>query len=210
MLVDDHPALRAGIAQAVNRADDMEVCGEAASLSEAMPMFDEVKPSVLLVDLSLEDGSGLELIKQVKARDESVKMLVASMHDERLYAERALRAGALGYISKDRSLDEIIEAIRQVMRGRMSLSPEMSDRVLKRVMSASESPEASPIDSLSDRELEVFELIGHGYTTRQIADKLHLSTKTIDTHREHMKEKLGIESINDLVRYSAQWLIEEA
>lgn len=210
MLVDDHPVVRHGLAQAIGHAGDLEVCAQAGSASDAMSMFDEAAPDVVVIDLSLEDGSGMDLIKQIKSASPHTKMLVASMHDEHLYAERALRAGAMGYVNKEESMDKIVEAIQQVMRGRIYLSSAMADQVLNRVARGDEEPEQSPVQTLSDRELEVFQQIGRGLTTRQIAEKLHLSPKTIETHREHIKTKLNVSNNNQLVRYAAQWMIEQA
>jgi len=209
MLVDDHPVVRHGMALAIERSPDLEVCAQAGSASEAMSIFDDANPDVVIVDISLDDGSGMDLIKQIKSASPNTKMLVASMHDEQLYAERVLRAGAMGYINKEQSMDNIVEAIQQVMRGRIYLSDHMADQVLNRVAKRDEDDDQSPVETLSDRELEVFQLIGEGLTTRQIAEKLHLSPKTIETHREHIKTKLNLENNNQLVRYAAQWMIEQ-
>ena len=210
MLVDDHPVVRHGLAQAIGHAGDLEVCAQAASAGEAMAAFDDAAPDVVVIDLSLEDGSGMDLIKQIKSASPNTRMLVASMHDENLYAERVLRAGAMGYINKEESMEKIVEAIQQVMRGRIYLSSNMADQVLNRVTRGDDDVDQSPVESLSDRELEVFQQIGQGLTTRQIAEKLHLSPKTIETHREHIKTKLNISNNNQLVRFAAQWMIEQS
>ncbi len=212
LIVDDHPVVRHGLSELINRTADLEVVGQAGKASEAISVLDAVKPDLVVIDISLEDGSGIELIKQLKARNPEVKMLVNSMHDEKLYAERALRAGAMGYVNKEESMDQIVEAIRQVLRGRVYLSNAMSDRVLHRVVSggSEEEGERSPVETLSDRELEVFELMGKGLTTRQIAKKLHLSPKTVETHREHIKTKLNLTNNNQLLRHAVQWVLEGA
>ncbi|QNN21018.1 response regulator transcription factor [Planctomycetales bacterium ZRK34] len=210
MLVDDHPVVRHGLAQAIGHAGDLEVCAQAASAGDAMAAFDDAAPDVVVIDLSLEDGSGMDLIKQIKSASPNTRMLVASMHDENLYAERVLRAGAMGYINKEESMEKIVEAIQQVMRGRIYLSSNMADQVLNRVTRGDDDADQSPVETLSDRELEVFQQIGQGLTTRQIAEKLHLSPKTIETHREHIKTKLNISNNNQLVRFAAQWMIEQS
>ena len=208
LLVDDHPVMRHGLAQIIAREEDMAVCGEAASAAQAIDMVGQLAPDAVIVDITLEDGDGIELIKDIRARFENVKMLVSSMHDESLYAERALRAGAMGYISKEASREQFLEAIRQVLRGKICVSPAISNRLLKRVSGKSLEEDRSPIDSLSDRELTVFELIGQGMSTRQIAEKLFLSVKTIETYREHIKAKLNLRSSNELVRHAVQRQLE--
>lgn len=208
IIVDDHPIVRHGLAQLIERAPNLEVSGQAASASEAMQLIRDLEPAVAVIDISLEGGNGLELIKQIKAQGVDTKMLVSSMHDELLYAERALRAGAMGYLNKVESTDKIVEAIEQILGSRIYLSGPMTERVLQRMMRNDGDTSASPIDSLSDRELEVFEMIGQGLTTRQIAKKLHLSPKTIETHREHIKTKLNLQNNNELVRQAVQWVLE--
>jgi DNA-binding NarL/FixJ family response regulator len=212
MVVDDHPVVRHGLIEIINRSTDMEVIGQAGRASEAAQLIEQLRPDLVVIDISLEDGSGIELIKQIKSRHPEVRMLVNSMHDEKLYAERALRAGAMGYINKEQSMEQIVDAIRQVLKGRVYLSNAMSDRVLHRVISGGveEEAERSPVQALSDRELEVFELMGKGLTTRQVAAKLHLSPKTVETHREHIKTKLKIVNNNQLLRHAVQWVLEGA
>ncbi|HVW02816.1 MAG TPA: response regulator transcription factor, partial [Planctomycetaceae bacterium] len=165
LIVDDHPVVRRGLAQLIADEPDMEVFGEAATGAEALKALDDLQPDVVIVDISLKDSHGIELIKQIKARDDQVKMLVWSMHDESLYAERALRAGAMGYLNKEEPIDRVIEAIRQVLRGHVHLSSKMVEKLLHRAVSGNEPHERSNIETLSDRELEVFELIGQGLTT---------------------------------------------
>jgi DNA-binding NarL/FixJ family response regulator len=174
-----------------------------------LELVETEKPEVIVIDISLGGQSGLDLIKQINTRYPSVHILALSMHDEKLFAERALRAGAEGYVNKEESPDRVIEAIREVLAGRIYLSDEMSNRILHRLVDRDQSVEKSPIDTLSDRELEVLELIGRGLTTRQIARELHLSRKTVDTYRDHLKSKLQIKTANELVRYAVAWTLGE-
>ena len=208
MIVDDHPVVRQGLALLIDQQPDLEVCAEADSVADAFAKFAEATPDLVIIDLSLKDGSGIELIKEIKARNEHARMLVSSMHDESLFAERVLRAGAKGYISKQEATGNIVEAARQVLDGRVYLSPRMSDQMLHRLVASGEDADRSPIDSLSDRELEVFEMIGQGLTTRQIASKLDLSPKTVETYRENIKAKLNLPNGTALTRHAVQWLLE--
>jgi len=208
MIVDDHPVVRQGLALLIDQQPDLEVCAEADSVADAFARFTECSPDLVIIDLSLKDGSGIELIKEIKARNEHARMLVSSMHDESLFAERVLRAGAKGYISKQEATGNIVEAARQVLDGRVYLSPRMSDQMLHRLVAAGDEADRSPIDSLSDRELEVFEMIGQGLTTRQIASKLDLSPKTVETYRENIKAKLNLPNGTALTRHAVQWLLE--
>lgn len=207
MIVDDHPTLRRGLMALIQDEPDLEVCGEAEQTDEAVRMVEELHPDVMLVDLSLKQGTGLELIERVKAMDKGVKMLVASMHEESLYAERVLRAGAMGYINKQETIDKLIEAIRQILRGQIYLSERMTERVLHRV-SDGEKLEDDPISRLSNRELEVFQMIGQGMTTKQIAEKLSLSPKTVETHREKIKTKLNLKNGTEVNLHAIQWVLE--
>ncbi|MFA9480216.1 response regulator [Phycisphaerales bacterium AB-hyl4] len=208
LIVDDHPIVRHGLAQLIDDTTGLEVCEKASNAADALDAIRKHQPDVAVIDISLGGGNGLELIKQVKAEGSQTKMLVSSMHDELLYAERALRAGAMGYINKSEGTDRIIEAIRQILTGRIYLSGPITERVLQRMMRNDGRAGDSPIDTLSDRELEVFEMIGQGKTTKQIAKSLHLSPKTIETHREHIKTKLNLENNNELVRHAVQWVLE--
>lgn len=210
LLVDDHPIVRRGLAALINAEADLEVCGEAEGLSQTMRQFRETRPDLLVVDLSLENGSGLEVIKELIAQDSGVGILVSSMHDETLYAERALRAGARGYVNKDQPTRIILAAIRRVLDGSVYLSEQMTQRLLCRNLGESGIPDSSPVESLSDRELEVFERIGHGETTRQIAERLHLSPKTIETYREHIKVKLNLNSATELSRHAVMWVLDHS
>jgi DNA-binding NarL/FixJ family response regulator len=207
MIVDDHPIVRQGLALLINREPDLKVCGEAEGLSQAMKRLHECDPDVVIADISLENGSGLELIKELQSIRPAVKILVCSMHDEALYAERALRAGARGYINKEEATERMIAALRRVIDGHVYLSTAMTDRMLSRSIGGEE-PDKSAIETLSDRELEVFEQIGHGVTTRQIAEKLHLSPKTVETYRENIKAKLNLANATELTQHAVQWVLE--
>jgi DNA-binding NarL/FixJ family response regulator len=187
----------------------MEVCGDAADEDEGLERVATARPDLVVVDISLKHGNGLDLIKRLKASHPNVKVLVSSMHDESLFAERALHAGALGYINKQDSPEKVIEAIRKVLDGQVYLSAEMTNHLLHRLGNRQhDSLERPSVDTLSDREWEVFELIGQGLSTRQIAERLHRSIKTIETHREHIKEKLGLANGTELTRHAVQWVLE--
>lgn len=209
LLIDDHALLRRGLAELIDQEPDMEVCGEAEDAAAALDLVEEETPDLAVIDLSLRDSSGLELIKQIKSRFPDVSLLVLSMHDENLFAERTLRAGAKGYVNKEEPAEKVIEAIREVLAGRIFLSGKMADRILHRLVDRDSGLERSPIDTLSDREFEVLELIGKGLTTRQIAKQLHLSRKTVDTYRDHLKTKLQLKTANELVRYAVAWSLGE-
>jgi DNA-binding NarL/FixJ family response regulator len=212
MLVEDHPLTRLGLAELIEKEADLELCAEAAGAAEALQRAGEANSEVIVVDLSLKEGSGLDLIKQIHAHDPEARMLVVSMHDETLFAERALQAGAMGYVRKQEAIDQVVEAVRKVQRGQIHLSGVMAERVLQRALRGEEETArpASPVARLSDRELQVYQLIGEGLSTRQIAERLHLSPKTVDTHREHLKRKLKLQTLNQLVRHAAQWVMEQA
>jgi DNA-binding NarL/FixJ family response regulator len=210
LIVDDHPLVREGLAVRIASQPDLKVCGEAADVAEAMERVKATAPDLVIIDLSLKSGHGLDLIKQIRAQYDQVKMLVASMYDESMFAERVLIAGALGYINKQEMPERILDAIRQVLLGKVYLSASMTERVLHRLAAVSAPLEVgtSPVASLSDRELEVFELIGRGVKTSQIASRLHLSVKTIETHREKIKVKLNVKTSTELSRYAVQWVLE--
>ncbi|MBI1850262.1 MAG: response regulator transcription factor [Planctomycetes bacterium] len=210
LIVDDHPLVRDGLAGRISKQPDLEVCGEAADVPGALRLVASTKPDLAIIDISLKGGDGLDLIKQVRARKFETKMLVASMYDEILYAERALRAGAMGYINKQELPEDMIDAIRQVLAGQIYLSAQMRNRLLQRTVGRGPVAIRSPIESLTDRELEIFQLIGRALTTRQIAEKLHLSIKTIETHRERLKMKLKAKNAAELSRQAVAWTIENA
>ena len=210
MIVDDHPTMRCGLASLINDEPDLEVCGEASGVSEALQVLGDCDADLVIVDITLKDGNGIELIEQIRARDSSIRILVSSMHDEYLYTDRALRAGAQGYINKQEATDKIVEAIRHVLSGKIFLSSHMAERMLHHMVGLGQvTPAQASIDSLSNRELEVFELIGKGHATRRIAENLHLSVKTIESHRENIKKKLMLQTNQELVRRSVQWVLEQ-
>lgn len=206
-LVDDHPIIRQGIARIIDAEADMMVCGESEGAGAALTQILKLKPDVVLADLTLRTGNGLELIKNLKAHLPQLRILVVSMHDDLIYAERVLRAGALGYICKNASSEQVL--VRQVLRGEMFVSEGVKDRMVNRLVGARHQNVAFPIDTLSDRELEVFRAIGNGLSTRQIAENLCLSIKTIETYREHLKVKLSMENSSALVRHAIQWMRDE-
>ena len=209
LIVDDHPAVREALASRIGRQPDLEVCGEAAEMSEALRLVADTQPDLAVVDISLKTGSGIDLIKRIKDRNDSVRMLVWSMHSESLYAERALRAGALGYINKDQATDKIIEAIRRVLEGKVYLSDAMAEKMLHRAVGVGrEEVTRSPLDALADRELEVFRLIGHGVKTAEIAKQLHVSVKTVETYRDRIRQKLNQSDGTKLAHYATQWVLE--
>ena len=206
-IADDHPVVRDGYALLIRREPDLEVVGESGEGADILRQIDQLRPDLCLLDLSLKSGNGLELCKQIRSRFQSVRVLVVSMHDETLYAERVLRSGALGYISKAEATHKLIGAIRQVLSGEVYLSQKMRERTLAR--SAGDlTAEGSLLDKLSDRELEVFELIGQGSTTREIAEKLSLSPKTIESYRENLKAKLNLANSTELTRHAVHWVLE--
>jgi len=208
LIVDDHPIVRHGLAELIARQPDLEMCGDAADVAEALRQVETYRPDVAVIDISLEGGNGIELIEQIRAMYPEVKMLVSSMHDERLFAGRALRAGALGYINKRESIRKVIDAVRQVLRGQIYLSPEMANRLLHRA-AVGEPLDHNPAETLSNRELEVLEMIGHGMTTQQIARKLDLSPRTVETHRKKIKTKLNLANSAQLSRAAFQWVQEQ-
>ena len=206
LLVDDHPFMRAGLAQLIDRQADLAVCGEAGTPTEAMQAIAKSKPDLILTDLTMPGRSGLEFVKDLLASEPSLSVLVVSMHDEAVYAERALRAGARGYIMKEAGGEALLAAIRQVLGGAVYVSPRMSARILEGLSTRKPRGSSSPIEKLSDREFEVFQLIGQGKSTRDIADQLHLSSKTIDVHRSHIKEKLELKDATALIRHAVRWV----
>ncbi len=209
MIVDDHPLMRRGFFDAISEVHAFEVCGEASCAAGAWETLESLRPQpdLMIIDLALPDMSGLDLVKKIDASIYNVRMLVVSMHDESLFAERCLRAGAMGYVSKTVAPEQVVEAMHQVLDGEVYLSPKMTRRLLKDVARGGRD-ESSSIERLSDRELEVFAWIGRGLTTREIADKLHLSIKTIETYRENIKNKLGVRTSAELVRSAVQWVLE--
>lgn len=210
LIVDDHPAVREALAIRIGRQLDMTVCGEAADVINALRLVDETQPDVVVVDISLKEANGIDLIKRIRDRNDSIRMLVWSMHSESLYAERALRAGAMGYVNKDQATDRIIDAIRRILEGKIYLSDEASEKLLHRAIGGKPADgTGSPLDILADRELEVFRLIGQGHKTAEIANQLHLSVKTIETYRDRIRQKLKVENGTKLSYVATQWVLEQ-
>jgi DNA-binding NarL/FixJ family response regulator len=207
LIVDDHPLVRAGFAQLIGDTSDLEVCGECADMTDGLKQVESLKPDLAIIDLSLAGGSGLDLIKHIRAHDYDVLILVASMHDELLYAERVITAGAQGYINKQEAQDKIIPAIRQVLQGKHYFSQRMVDRFKDGVSSTTNSKR--DIDALSNRELQTFELIGQGLAASDIAQHLGISIKTIETHQANIKKKLGLTSAHELAHRAIRWLLEQ-
>ena len=207
LLVDDHAIMRQGLAELINGEPDLAVCGQVEDAQNALQAVAELHPDLVLVDLSLKGGSGLDLIRALRMRQSMLPVLVVSMHDESLYVERALRAGARGYIMKHEATDIMMGAIRRVLRGEIYVSDRMMTKLLGRLLPG-DSPETSTsiLERLSNRELEVFRLIGEGHSTRHIAAVLHVSIKTVESHRAHIKEKLQLNDTTELVRYAMQWV----
>ena len=208
LIVDDHPMLRMGLRELVGHEKDMGVCGEADNFNTALERVKETKPDLAIVDIALKDSNGLELVKELGTQHPDVKVLVCSMHDEKLFAERALRAGAMGYINKERAIDDVVGAIRCIVGGDVYLSEKMAGRILNRVRSGEAEGASGPVELLTDRELEVFELIGNGLGTSDIAERLCLSPKTVDAHRQKIKRKLELDSSSELTRVAVQWALE--
>jgi len=204
LLVDDHPMMRQGLAALIGTEPDLEICGEAENAAQAMAALAAHPIDLVLLDLTLPDKNGVEVIKDMRALHPAVRVLVISMHDEAIYAERVLRAGARGFIMKQEGGPKLLQAIREVLAGQISVSEKVSARILE--LFSGRSSGASPMEKLTDREFEVFQLIGQGLATRQIAAKLHLSVKTVEVHRLHIKEKLAVASAPELVRFAVRWV----
>ncbi len=208
LIVDDHPLVREGLGLRITQQQDLAVCGEAADADAALAEVKRLEPDLAIIDISLASGHGIDLIKQIRGCRPQVKLLVHSMYDESLYAERALQAGALGYVNKREAPDTMLTAIRQVLDGKVYLSKQMTERILRQRVGGASDLAASPVDGLSDRELEVFMLIGQGESTGAIANHLHLSVHTIDSHREKIKRKLCLKNSAELSRRAVQWVLE--
>ena len=206
LIVDDHPIVRRGLAELVDQQAGLVVSGQAEDAHQAMEAIRAQEPDMVIVDISLKETSGLELIKDIKTRHPGLPVLTLSMHDESLYAERALRAGAKGYIMKQQATEELVMAIRKVLDGQVYVSDTIAAKMVRKLVGSGPDAGASAIDRLSDRELEVFRLIGEGHGTRQIAERLHLSVKTIETYRAHIKEKLDLADSAELLKHAIQWV----
>jgi DNA-binding NarL/FixJ family response regulator len=209
LVVDDHPLMRQGLALLINQQQDMQVCGEAEEAQAAMHAIAHLHPDIMILDISLTGPDGLELLKNIRTTNPDLPVLILSMHDEAIYAERALRARANGYIMKQEATEKVLIAVRRILNGDVYLSERMSNKMLQQYVGGAPSMIQSRIASLSDRELEVFRMIGEGRATREIADELHLSVKTVETYQAHIKEKLGLRSGRELIQHAIQWKINE-
>lgn len=209
LIVDDHPVFRRGIAALVSEQEDLTVCGEADGAPSALDAMRRLKPDLALLDISMPGANGIELVKLMLAEQPKLPILILSMHDESLYALRALRAGAKGYVMKAEAMTQVIAAIRKALNGEIYVSPRFSERLVFKAIQSLEGGMGSPVDKLSDRELEVLQLLGRGFGTREVANELHLSVKTIETHRAHIKEKLGFKDAGEMVRFAIDWVAQE-
>jgi DNA-binding NarL/FixJ family response regulator len=210
IVVDDHPIVRQGLAQMIDREPDLTVCGQAEEARSALQAIATLKPDIVVIDISLNGPSGLEILKTIRQTDPKLKVLILSMHDELVYAERALRAGANGYIMKQEATEAVLVALRRILGGEVYVSNRVANRMLRQLVGGTSTTRKSPVDDLTDRELEVFRLIGEGHSTRQISDDLRLSVKTVETYQSHIKEKLGLKNARELVQYAIEWAISES
>jgi DNA-binding NarL/FixJ family response regulator len=204
-LIDDHPVLVQGLSDLINNQPDLKVIGTTAEWTKALENFKKELPDVVLLDITLKNANGIEVLKNLRVQFPALNVLMLSMHDENLYAMRALKAGAHGYIMKAAPTDEVINAIRQVLKGEVYVSESIARKMMSQLVGRRKDAGGSPLEDLSDRELEIFTLIGEGQTTRQIAEKLHISIKTVETHRAHIKEKLKLETSTELVQHAIHW-----
>jgi DNA-binding NarL/FixJ family response regulator len=209
LVVDDHPIVRQGLVLLINREPDLVVCGEAEEASGAMHVLASARPDVLILDISLNGPDGLDLLKILRASHPTLPVLILSMHDESIYAERALRAGANGYIMKQEATERVLVALRRILSGEIYVSDRIADKLLRHYITGSGTLRNSSISDLSDRELEVFRLIGEGHGTRQIAEELHLSVKTVESYQAHIKEKLSLRSARELMQRAIRWSMNE-
>jgi DNA-binding NarL/FixJ family response regulator len=204
-IIDDHPIMVQGLKELINNQKDMRVIGSSDDWHVALEQVKKIAPDLIILDVTLKDANGIEVLKNLKIHVPHIKILMLSMHDENLYAMRSLKAGAQGYIMKQEAVEKVLGAMRQVLAGEVYLSETMSKRTMFQLLGRGGSRTGSPLEDLSDRELEVFTLIGQGCTTRQIAEKLHLSIKTVETHRAHIKEKLNLKNSTELVQHAIHW-----
>ena len=208
-VVDDHPIVRQGLALLIDQEADLTVCGEAEEMYSALSAIQAVRPDILIVDISLNGPDGLELLKNIRLGSPRLPVLILSMHDESIYAERALRAGANGYIMKQEATEKVLVALRRILSGEIYVSERVANSMLRHYVRGADPSEHSSISDLTDRELEVFRLIGEGHGTRQIAEALHLSVKTVESYQAHIKEKLSLRSARELVQHAVQWNVRE-
>jgi DNA-binding NarL/FixJ family response regulator len=208
-LIDDHPIVRQGLALLINREVDLEVCGDAEGAASAMAVLGSAAPDLIILDISLNGPDGLDLLKTIRLKDAHVPVLVLSMHDETTYAERSLRAGANGYIMKQEAAEKVLIAIRRIIGGEVYLSERLTNKMLQQIVRGSDPTRRSPMAKLSDRELEIYRLIGSGHATRQIADELHISIKTVESYQAHIKVKLSLRTARELVQHAIEWTVAE-
>ena len=207
LLVDDHPIVRQGLALLIDREADLSVCGEADGARSAFHAIETLRPDIVVLDISLNGPDGLEVLKEIRVKTGSLPVLILSMHDESIYAERAMRAGANGYIMKQEATEKVLVAIRRILQGDVYLSERLTTTMLQQYVRGGAATKSSPLLNLTDRELEVFRLIGEGHGTRQIADELHLSVKTIESYQAHIKEKLALRNARELVQHAIEWTV---
>lgn len=207
LVVDDHPIVREGLAMHLAEQPDLEVCGEAGDVPGALALLTSVQPDLAIIDIALSNGDGLDLVRRIAERHTSVRVLVWSMYPEHLYAERALRAGAMGYLNKGQATHQVLDAVRAILQGKVYVSGGLTDQLLHRMVGGTPA-EGAPIDRLSDRELEAFRLIGEGLETVAVAERMHVSPKTVDTFRARIKEKLGLKNMTQLIQRACQWVAE--
>lgn len=207
LLVDDHPIVRRGLALLIDREPDLAVCGEADGAHSAFSAIDTLRPELVVLDISLSGPDGLDVLKEIRSKTGSLPVLILSMHDETIYAERAMRAGANGYIMKQEATEKVLIAIRRILQGEVYLSDRLTNTMLQQFVHGTAPAKTSPLVNLTDRELEVFRLIGGGHGTRQIADELHLSVKTIESYQAHIKEKLALRNARELVQHAIEWTV---
>ena len=205
-IVDDHPLLRKGLGELINQQSDMIICGEADDAPEGLKAISTVRPDLVIVDISLKSQNGIELIKNIKAFDSSIQILVLSMHDEAIYALRVLKAGAKAYVMKQEVVEKVMEAIRRIRTGKVFVSERVAAQMLSQVVDGGDPSRESPVDTLSDRELEIVTMIGSGIATREIAKRLGISIKTVESHRAHIKEKLNLVNATQLVQWCVRWV----
>jgi DNA-binding NarL/FixJ family response regulator len=207
LLVDDHPIVRQGLALLIDREPDLAVCGEAEGAHSVFHAITTLRPDIVVLDISLSGPDGLDVLKEIRSKTASLPVLILSMHDESIYADRAMRAGANGYIMKQEATEKVLVAIRRILQGEVYLSDRLTNTMLQQYVRGAAPTEKSPLVNLTDRELEVFRLIGEGHGTRQIADELHLSVKTIESYQAHIKEKLALRNARELVQHAIEWTV---
>ena len=207
LLIDDHPIVRQGLALLIDREGDLSVCGEADGAHSAFHAIETLRPDIVVLDISLSGPDGLDVLKEIRMKTASLPVLILSMHDESIYAECAMRAGANGYIMKQEATEKVLVAIRRILQGEVYLSDRLTNTMLQQYVRGVSPTKMSPLVSLTDRELEVFRLIGEGHGTRQIADDLHLSVKTIESYQAHIKEKLALRNARELVQHAIEWTV---